>query len=596
MHTTFRHFFIATLNPDAVGAIIAAMQYRSVHNSPTTFNIGSGEMSSLSALSDEIQSLASAEGDRMELTTKSKRVIDVERSSAARAASLSSNDYLRWSAATSLKEGAAKLLAWHLDRALPQFPPDFSHSEWEVDYSTGANRRSTASIPLDGEEILRRSGISSCSNTDDDPTCLGEVPTSYYPCASECATQSCSPSIFDNVIELTHEATEDCDVVLFTMSLGYDVQEMSLETDFSDGSEQEEWFETTVCTLAFVPSESSLVKEVIKQVPPKSLHERGVSPSSDHTTKAKHLNGYLAHRGWLLILLDDATQELTASEIFLAKLAPARLFHPSVRKVMFVDEIFSHTPFPDDAQFLASATTRGKVAKRTIMGLDEKGRLTKYRIPEEPPRRAVMVVSPMRHIPNKKRHKMPLEEITLSLMKDLGLDPEKDYSEEIHTQQEYFTRARALVNSADLRPLSRHLLEVKDFIRSRWIIHHLKLEEGHQLRCEWYGEHVRWNTHLDQLSFAFVMARRELVRKIVEELPLVPETEEISLLQQAIQENSDASEWHPIMSAEGTMLPIHQSKVNPDVVVNDAESTLYVRIMSDARMLQDRQKWEKSRK
>ena len=67
---------------------------------------------------------------------KSKNAIDVERSSAARAASIASNDYLRWSATTSLKDGAAKLLAWHLDRALPYFPPDSSASdEGEADYS-----------------------------------------------------------------------------------------------------------------------------------------------------------------------------------------------------------------------------------------------------------------------------------------------------------------------------------------------------------------------------------------------------------------------------------------------------------------------------
>eukprot|EP00579_Thalassiosira_antarctica_P015544 CAMPEP_0201947908 /NCGR_PEP_ID=MMETSP0903-20130614/55184_1 /ASSEMBLY_ACC=CAM_ASM_000552 /TAXON_ID=420261 /ORGANISM="Thalassiosira antarctica, Strain CCMP982" /LENGTH=920 /DNA_ID=CAMNT_0048491069 /DNA_START=75 /DNA_END=2834 /DNA_ORIENTATION=+ len=88
---------------DAVGAIIAAMQYTAVQNSPTAFNIGSGEMSPLSSLSDEIQDLAyTSNDDHKETTlTKSKNVIDVERSSAARAASLSSNDYLRWSATTS---------------------------------------------------------------------------------------------------------------------------------------------------------------------------------------------------------------------------------------------------------------------------------------------------------------------------------------------------------------------------------------------------------------------------------------------------------------------------------------------------------------
>ncbi|KAL7527490.1 hypothetical protein ACHAXR_001982 [Thalassiosira sp. AJA248-18] len=43
----------------------------------------------------------------------------------------------------------------------------------------------------------------------------------------------------------------------------------------------------------------------------------------------------------------------------------------------------------------------------------------------------------------------------------------------------------------DLRSLgsvAQQRIEIKDFIRSRWIAHHLKLEEGHQLRCDWYRE------------------------------------------------------------------------------------------------------------
>ena len=61
------------------------------------------------------------------------------------------------------------------------------------------------------------------------------------------------------------------------------------------------------------------------------------------------------------------------------------------------------------------------------------------------------------------------------------------------------------------RSLTQWISDENSFIRTKWIIHHLKLEEGHQLRCEWYKdkEHVR-NTHLDQLSFAYGMAKREL--------------------------------------------------------------------------------------
>ncbi|KAL7538596.1 hypothetical protein ACHAXR_008667, partial [Thalassiosira sp. AJA248-18] len=105
-------------------SVTSLPQYnRAVNNSPTTFNIGSGKMLPLSSLADEIQELARTTATNSKSTTTKNNiaekmkedVIDVERSSAAGAASLTSNDYLHWSASTSLKG--------HLDRALPFFPP-----------------------------------------------------------------------------------------------------------------------------------------------------------------------------------------------------------------------------------------------------------------------------------------------------------------------------------------------------------------------------------------------------------------------------------------------------------------------------------------
>ena len=267
------------------------MQYKAVGKLPTTFNIGSGELSSLLSLSDEIEELASSMMDGSDDKRRTRKVtlehsqhkgvIDVERSSAARAAGLSSNNYLRWSAVTSMKEGAARLLAWHVDRALPFFPPA-TGEEGEVDYSWQPQSKEVM-MPLDGESMLSKLGLPSCS-THDDPMCLHEA-NSKLPCASECSTQSCLPSVFDSVISTTHYATEDCEVVMYTMMLGYDVVEMDLQTEFSDGEQQEEWKETTVCTIAFVPSESALVRNIIAQVPPKELLKRGVKERGSHERK-----------------------------------------------------------------------------------------------------------------------------------------------------------------------------------------------------------------------------------------------------------------------------------------------------------------------
>ena len=128
-----------------------------------------------------MQDLAYTSSNKHKETTfaRSKNVTDVEQLSPACATSLSSNGNFRWLATTSLNDGAAKLLVWHLDWALPYFLTINSTSEeGDVGYSlspllsseaAAADQQPTIiSIPLDREAILVCHGISWCSPTGDD--------------------------------------------------------------------------------------------------------------------------------------------------------------------------------------------------------------------------------------------------------------------------------------------------------------------------------------------------------------------------------------------------------------------------------------------
>lgn len=600
------------MHVDAVGAIMAAMQYRATEGSPTTFNIGSGEMNTLSAFADKIQEV-SFDGKRP--TSVSKSVIDVERANAARSAGYSANEYLGWSANTTLKDGVAKLLAWHLDRALPQFSSS-TLSEDQVDYSEieGVVKH------MDGKDLLSKNNVESCSTDKGDATCLLEKHT-YLPCASECSTMSCTSSIFDDVIPVVHSTTEGCYMVLYTAPLGYDVESLDVETEYSDSGSSFEYHEGNVCTVAFVPSDSTLVKTVIEDLPANAQSMLDTSPSDSYSTQVKKLNGHLAHKGWLLIFVDGATHPLPPEELLLPKLAPARLFHSSVRRAMYVDESFSHAPYPEDALFLATETYRGVTKSRTIKGPDEKGRDTKYKLPEEPQRYAVMLASQMRDISTGEGHKASLRDATRAMMNEKGYDQDAHELKKVKAQREFYERGRSLINSMDLRssdPTHRHKIEIKDFIRSQWVLYNLKLEEGHHVRCDWYREHSRWtgsntlDSGMDHLSFAYAMAKRELSRKIVTEEPL---PKELSLAEKIIKAASDAHEWHPVFLGDGSKIPLHDpfkastakavplniadrpefelDKVEPESIDGDTETSYYVRIMSDEVMLKARKNWSK---
>ena len=613
MHVVFSQSIHFHTHVDAVGAIMAAMQYRAVQGSPTTFNIGSGEMNTLSAFADKIQQVAF--DDKRPNKSVSKSVIDVERSNAARSAGFTSNEYLGWSAQTTLKDGVAKLLAWHLDRALPFFSSSTLDEE-EVDYSESEG----VMKHMDGKDLLSKNNVESCSTEEGDATCLLEQHTSY-PCASECSTMTCTSSIFDAVLPIVHDTTEGCYMVLYTAPLGYDVESLDVETEYSDSGSTFEYHEGTVCTIAFVPSESTLVKNVIEDLPVNAQSMLDTSPSDSYSTKLKKLNGHLAHKGFLLIFVDGATHPLSPEETLLPKLAPARLFHSSVRRAMYVDESFSHTPYPEDALFLSTETYRGVTKSRTIKSHDEKGRETKYKLPEEPQRYAVMLASQMRDISTGEGHTVSLRDATRAMMDEKGYEADAHEPKEIRAQREFYERGRALINSMQLRssdPAHRHKIEIKDFIRSKWVLYNLKLEEGHHVRCEWYKEHGRWagsntlDSGMDHLSFAYVMAKRELSRKIVSEEPL---PKELSLTEKVIKAATDAHEWHPVFLGGGSKIPLHDSfkasaaqaiplniadrpefeldKVVPETVSLDTKTSYFVRIMSDEVMLKARKNWAK---
>ena len=565
-------------------------------------------MNTLSSFADKLEQ---ASQDKQPISAP-KNVIDVERSNAANSASHTSNEYLGWSAETALKDGVAKLLAWHLDRALPMFPLSILTEE-EGDYSLNEG----VAKPTDGAELLLKNDVESCSPDKGDANCLVEKHTSY-PCASECSSMSCTPSIFDDIIPIVKDTTEGCYMVLYTAPLGYDVESINVETEYSDSGTTFAYHEGTVCTIAFVPSESRLVKKVINDLPANALSMLDTSPSDSYSEKLKRLNGHLAHKGWLLVFVDDATRPLPPEELLLPKLAPARLFHSTVRRAMYVDESFAHTPSAEDALFLATETYRGVTKSRTIKGPDAKGGETKYKLPEEPQRYAVMLASQMRDISIEEGHKVPLRDVTRAMMNEKRYDEDAHEPKEVKAQREFYERSRALINSVDGRSSDtthRYKIEIKDFIRSQWVLYNLKLEEGHHIRCEWYREHSRWtgsntlDSGMDQLSFAYVMAKRELARKIINDEPL---PKELTHSEKVIRAASDAHEWHHVVLDGGSDIQVGKSltakevplniadrpefelhKVVPETISDDSATSYYVRIMSDEVMLKARKHWSK---
>jgi nucleoside-diphosphate-sugar epimerase len=601
---------------DAVDAIVAAMQYHTTK--PIVMDISSGIDTSASSVAAIVRSFFSNAHDYS--NSKSKPLLQnnnpilQQHQNNAQAA----NNVLRpleWTPRTLLNDGMLNTFAWHLDRLAP--------------YTNDPNTTET------GDALLKRHGIKTCAA--DDVACHKGRP--YLPCLSECNTKDhCVPSIFDPVLELMRTVTEGCDVVLYMQSLGYNVGDLKLHSEYMDEAEIVD--ETQIiCNFVFVPRESDVVNMVTNKVPNDQLSRFGVFPlASDvgqphalHERKLKELNGRLLYHGWILIWIENALEELSVTDKSLLKMSPGKLFHKEVKRALFVEENFSVSPNIDDVQFLVGEMTRGAFEKRAVRkdilvpmpNGGERTKSVKYRLPSEPQRRAAILFAPLRY-PNIEgqqlfdpRKKLSVHDASKLMRYEIDLDPNDKEPADIRRQREYYERIPSYMNCNELRsnfePWYRY--SMRHWVRTRWVVHDMELEESRLLRCEWYHEHVQWGTDLDQLSFAHVMAKRELERRMAHEEP-DDHVKTFIKTHPELHDFTDAHEWHAMETEQNRLyreptkwlaqLPDHVDKAiweekygqTEDRLMSSLENRapIFVRIMSEKIMAVSRKAWSKAHK
>jgi hypothetical protein len=580
---------------DAIEAIVGAMQIRT--SEPLTVDVVSDVETISSALTEKLPSfLPSAPAQEAlvdNLGLKQKRVIQASKQS-----------HLEFLPRTPLKQGMLKTIAWHLDREAP-FGPAVET----------------------GDAFLKRFGQDTCAA--DDTAC--HMSRHYLPCASECNTrEKCIPSVLDSVRELVNEVTEGCNIVLYTSSLGYNVKEMPLHGEYMDDATVGD-DDTLICNYAFVPRDSDLVATVTEKVPNEQLAKFGIKPEQSDVGKSMRdrkldgLNARLLYRGWILIWVEDATTPLSATDKSLLKLSPGRFFHSDVHHSFYVEDNFPVSPSIDDIVFLVQQMKRKALPKRTATGTkslpgpngDVIKEKVKYVLPAEPNRKAAMLFTPLR-FPNvddptvqKYRYgskKLNVYDAIKFMRHEIGEMWGEKESPSLRLQREFYERVPSIINrNGELRssyePWYRY--NMRHWVRTRWVLHDLTIEDSRLLRCDWYQEHVQWGNDLDQLSFAHVMAQREIKRRIAHD-----ETDDHvkTYIEEhpELKEVTDSYEWTPL-ETEHNKLYREPLKWNPELPAHimvpeekvqdeeefDERAPLYVRIMSERVMGAARKGWNK---
>ena len=530
---------------DAVDSVLTAMQYRA--DTATSFDMSANAAAPLSEVASTALALLTG-------TSGGSTTPDI-------GSSTTSISQASWKPQISLREGLLRTLAWHIDRARPYGPPG------------GWNKQSIAEVtsaPQTGDDLLLKNSIATCPA--DDLTC--HAASSYLPCASECSTKAqCRASIFDPVRELARNMTEGCDALLYTQSLGLDIEDLQLQSQFEDD------VEPAICNLAFVAQSSPLVKAVIDKIPNDELVRLGVPSNADFDIQLNKLNGRLLYRGWILIWV-DAGETVAPTDASLLKLSPGQLFSSDVLYAVFVEENFTVSPTPDDVRFLISQMDRGSTKQRSIWRMIKSDdspneKKVKFIVPAEHAKRASMLVSQLKFkISDRSRisqdAKISVMDAVRFMRFEIGLNPTKQKeSPAVKLQREFYKRSPTFANGKELRdglePMYKY--ELKHWVRTRWVVHDLSLEESRDLRCSWYQEHVQWGSELDQLSLAATMAQKEIERRIAD-----GELDDRSKPQHVIKELRDVTDTNEWFSMQTDRHKQHtQQQIG--IAVSDGEET-----------------------
>jgi len=601
---------------DAVDAMISALQYRS--NSPMTVVVPAESMASAESLSSAVRSLLSEDN------TGKKLSVSVQKSDAEMFKEGSM--IIPKTQQTGLKDGLVKTIAWHKDRLSP--------------YGPAPNLDGDDEAPADktmietGDEFLERHGMRTCDS--DDTSC--HKSNDYLPCNSECNIhKQCLPSVFDDLQELLYDVSEGCDIVMYTQMLGSNVADAELHAEYMDDSNLDD-DELLVCNFAIVPRESDLVSLVTNKVPAEQLSKFGIEKNpGDGTMKdfrermLDGLNGRLLYRGWILVWIKDGTRELSVPDASLMKLSPSKFFHPTVKYGLFVEENFKVSPTLDDVLFLVHEMNRQKLYDRSLKKEEQietpNGPImkkVKYRIPEEPARRAAILFAPLRY-PNiddpiveqyREGHRtLTIHHASKFMGYEVGYQPGMKESPSLRRQREFYERIPTYINrNTELRSNSEpwYRYSMRHWVRSRWVLHDFTLEDSRLLRCDWYQEHVQWGNDLDQFSFAKVMAIRDLKRRISHQEP-DDHIKSFIEMHPELHDLTDSYEWHSMETEVNKLYrePIYWDSQPPPStqVTTDAngnneqedelaekDTPLYVRIMSERVMAISRKVWAKMRK
>eukprot|EP00571_Detonula_confervacea_P015141 CAMPEP_0172308158 /NCGR_PEP_ID=MMETSP1058-20130122/8849_1 /TAXON_ID=83371 /ORGANISM="Detonula confervacea, Strain CCMP 353" /LENGTH=1272 /DNA_ID=CAMNT_0013020517 /DNA_START=115 /DNA_END=3933 /DNA_ORIENTATION=+ len=462
---------------DVASAIVAAMQFKKDYTSleidpsgPTLIRLGSKLVTSMKELKDRMEgylppadpassSIIEAQGPTNAAVDNGHglSIYDTERN----------RNLLGWTHKTMLHEGTKTMLAWQISKLYPFGLPE-----------SVPNHSALQNILEDSMSTL-----------------------SYHrlPCASGCRWDGgkggmCEKSPWDDVIDTTKELTQSCPYVLYTVDLRPELVTLDKQSAPSQRKGWEDWF----CKIAFVSATSKLAENVY-------TNEMLATVPEDKW------NGSGKSGNWIIVLLEGTQYSMPEYERSMAKLTPTNLFHDKVEKAMFVSHrrVILTTDQAMGVMQHLEMNERKDPEKRTIQDEKTKEDVDIW-LPPQPHRHSVFFTN--KYSFDEGFDTSSARKLANFVMQNAGIAETKDIRAQItfYEQTGHLTRT-SMQRSPNYQEFFQDNFFPYDFLRSSWLVHELKSEEGRNLRCEMYEEHALWgNSAMEDLSMGFVLAKRKV--------------------------------------------------------------------------------------
>jgi len=415
---------------DAVDALMSAMQFRTTSGKPGVINVGSGEGTTLREIARQMEELMPRTVEIKDLGAPSKA------STTAFASTERLSQILRFKPKIPLKEGLARLLAWHYDRAFPN-----------------------GGRPQEENRNIVSHGVASCSPFDKE--CLHGAPV--YPCVSECSHENqCSTSYYDDILDLTRSLTSQCEAVLYTVALEYDLTDLGF-SDAAASPKSNSYMQDTVCNIAFVSDSSPLVRRLRQEngFPALStilqVFSKVAGITSDNKSKS------LRHGFWTLVPI--STQSYATGDGYfmklVPKLSPGLFFGAATRYAIYCERnvIFESIPLLLKEAQMQPYSEGVNGATAMLIGRERLGR---------------------------------------------------SKSRQVNNNESIQNAAYRMIQIGVIEEITTH-----PDLESSWMVHTLQNEDSRLFRCDVFGEIIQWNVGTDKSAMEFVIGLHDMWSRVI---------------------------------------------------------------------------------